>query len=348
MLTPGINSLGVHSDVSVNKGLRLLVDYFHVTGKFSPEAIAGSLVRGAVNAEQKKYLIEIPGFRSKKSFLLDNISNTITKGTAVQGVKYSLTALSNNGYSAISLQDSILYYGIGKGWALAVAYPNNTYKIIANDEQSGLNELQNLPINSIVAFITTDVNSVTASLRQSLNNNGLNVSQSVNSYVGIIQKGNGQSLKEKIGGNSSVHGFLPADGFDGFQARFILSHPQVMYASDTKTMEEVKVYPVSTNNLFADIQQSESVIITHPLFLDQAKRLAKFRTQQGHNINVISVEDIYNQFGYGKKSPHVIKSFLQYAYNSWKKLPLSKVLFFGNASWDPLKLLPSSKLIKIS
>lgn len=345
LLTPGINSLGVHSDVSVNKGLRLLVDYFHVKGKFAPEAIAGSLVRGVVNTEQKKYLIEIPGFRDRKSFLLDNVSNTITRGTAVQGVKYSLTALNNNGYGAISLQDSMLYYGLEKGWTLAVAYPNNTYKIITNDEQKGLDELQNLPVNSIIAFIAANTNTITTTLRQSLNNNGLTVSQNTASYVGIIQKGNGQSLKENVGENSTLHGFLSAAGYNGFKTQFILSQPQIMYAADVTSMEQVKIYPVSTDNLFADTQQSETVIITHPLFFDQAKRLAAFRKQQGHNINVVSVEDIYNQFGYGKKSPHVIKSFLHYAYASWKQSLLSKVLFFGNASWDPLKLLPSSTQI---
>jgi hypothetical protein len=49
---------------------------------------------------------------------------------------------------------------------------------------------------------------------------------------------------------------------------------------------------------------------------------------------VADVEDVYDEFSYGQKTPQAIKDFLQFAMTSWQKAPRF-VLFVGDASLDP-------------
>ena len=343
LLMPGVNVFGLQAGVSTFRGLRLLVDYFHCKAQFAPEAINGVFHKAVITAEQKKYKMEVPGFKDKKVLLYDNINRTITQGSGKKGLKYSLSSQNENGYSSVCLQDSALYYGIQNGWVIAFAYPNGTFSIIQNDQDKAIAELNNLPTNTVIAFVCTGTDMLSSQMSKVLRENGLSINTQNNiAYTGIIQKGNSSSLKEVSDRIAITNGFLVSDEFNTYKTEFVIPNPQVLYAADIRSMEQAKIYSVSSNNLFSESQKAEVLIITHPMFTVQAQRLADFRKQQGHDIRVVSVEDIYNQFGYGKKSQHVIKSFLQYAYNTWKSPSLTKVLFFGNASWDPLKLLPTS------
>lgn len=56
-------------------------------------------------------------------------------------------------------------------------------------------------------------------------------------------------------------------------------------------------------------------------------RLAGRRKQ----VLVTTVQDIYDEFGSGFKSPHAIREFLRYSYNNWKRKPLY-VLLLGDAA----------------
>ena len=49
---------------------------------------------------------------------------------------------------------------------------------------------------------------------------------------------------------------------------------------------------------------------------------------------LIDVEDLYDEFNYGRKSPQAIKDFLSQAQAAWSKKPRF-VLLAGNAYYDP-------------
>ncbi|MFL6212740.1 MAG: C25 family cysteine peptidase, partial [Blastocatellia bacterium] len=61
--------------------------------------------------------------------------------------------------------------------------------------------------------------------------------------------------------------------------------------------------------------------------------LAELRKQQGLAVALVDVEDVYDEFGYGNKTPQAIKAFLQYAATSWQHAPRF-VLIGGDASYD--------------
>lgn len=98
---------------------------------------------------------------------------------------------------------------------------------------------------------------------------------------------------------------------------------------------------VSGNNL-------DLLIITHPDFINAAKDLAKFRTEQDkYSTKVTSTSDIYNEFGGGQQDLVSIRNYIRAEYfKSNKKLKF--VLLMGTASYDMQgRVTPNSNFIPI-
>ena len=52
------------------------------------------------------------------------------------------------------------------------------------------------------------------------------------------------------------------------------------------------------------------VIISHSDFLETLGPLKKFRESQGLSVALIDVEDLYDEFSYGNKTPQALRDFL--------------------------------------
>ena len=88
--------------------------------------------------------------------------------------------------------------------------------------------------------------------------------------------------------------------------------------------------------------QADYIIITHEMFYDRLTPLANLRQNQGLNVVTVKVDDIYDEFNYGIKSPQAIKDFLSYAYYYWKPPSPTYVLLIGDASYDYKNYLENS------
>ncbi len=83
---------------------------------------------------------------------------------------------------------------------------------------------------------------------------------------------------------------------------------------------------------------ADYIIITHPLFLSQANRLANFRQTAlggGYRTKVVTTEEVYAEFSDGFFTPKAIQAFLKYAYNNWQPPRPKYVLLMGSGTWDP-------------
>jgi hypothetical protein len=78
---------------------------------------------------------------------------------------------------------------------------------------------------------------------------------------------------------------------------------------------------------------ADLLIISRGDLLDAFTPLAALRQAQGFSVALIDVEDLYDEFSYGQKTPQAIKSFLQYAATTWQRAP-RYVLLGGDASYD--------------
>ena len=76
------------------------------------------------------------------------------------------------------------------------------------------------------------------------------------------------------------------------------------------------------------------VIISHGDFVPDVLPLVERRASEGHTPAVIDVQDIYDEFSYGEKTPQALRDFLQWATTTWHQAPKFVVLV-GDATMDP-------------
>jgi len=94
------------------------------------------------------------------------------------------------------------------------------------------------------------------------------------------------------------------------------------------------VEKVSNQNLH-NVKNIEYLIIAHPDFLAQAKKLADYHRSKGMTVYVTTPDLIYNEFSSGSQDITAIRNFAKYLYdNSDPGKEIKYLLLFGDASYD--------------
>jgi len=88
------------------------------------------------------------------------------------------------------------------------------------------------------------------------------------------------------------------------------------------------------SDLRSNDHQADYIMITHRSLRAGAERLADFHRSRGLAVDVVDVQDIYDEFNYGIVRPQAIKDFLQHAFSDWRAPKPRFVLLVGDASWD--------------
>ncbi len=94
-------------------------------------------------------------------------------------------------------------------------------------------------------------------------------------------------------------------------------------------------------NLTGVSHDSRYLVIAPKMFHSSAKRLTGYRQGRGLSAEIIDIEDIYDQFNFGVKSPYAIRDFLRFTQQSpyWQgsQGPPLYVLLIGDGSSRPKK-----------
>jgi len=85
-------------------------------------------------------------------------------------------------------------------------------------------------------------------------------------------------------------------------------------------------------------QGADVIIIGHRDLLESVRPLKELREQQGLSVVLVDVEDLYDEFNFGAKSPWAVKIFLDRAYKYWNPQPRYLILV-GDTSYDPRNYL---------
>jgi len=86
----------------------------------------------------------------------------------------------------------------------------------------------------------------------------------------------------------------------------------------------------------------EFLIITHPNFIESANKLADFhRSTDGMSVEVVTSDQVYNEFSSGTKNATGIRNFVKMFYDRDDKLKY--VLLFGDGSFDNRSLRTETK-----
>jgi hypothetical protein len=88
---------------------------------------------------------------------------------------------------------------------------------------------------------------------------------------------------------------------------------------------------------------ADMAIVSNALFLNALAPLKKLRESQGLSVALIDVQDLYDEFSFGAKSPYAVRDFLENARSAWKQAP-KFLLLVGEASFDPRDYLANGDL----
>ncbi len=117
----------------------------------------------------------------------------------------------------------------------------------------------------------------------------------------------------------------------------------VYLAQADKRLEQVAGVTLNQpSNWRAVANAADFVIVTHRDFLNAANRLAAARRLNGMRVAVVDVEDAYDEFSFGVKTPSAVKSLLTHARVRWLGKP-AYALFMGDATCDPRNYLDAGE-----
>ena len=161
----------------------------------------------------------------------------------------------------------------------------------------------------------------------------------------------------KIGISKITNGLIKQVQVNGVTT-YRLSFQDEVFDTDVQYIavtDNAKLKPVSINaykswmsegnagNLLDENNAVEYLIITDNLLYTTCNRLKELKGAAGYKTEIVTVENIYDIFNYGIKSPIAIKEFIKYAAKNWNEVyPLQYVVFVGDASYD-YKSLRGSK-----
>ena len=93
-----------------------------------------------------------------------------------------------------------------------------------------------------------------------------------------------------------------------------------MYAvEDSGLLSPVSVTQNAPSTLSTSNHNANLVIISYKDFMTQANAWADYRRGQGTSVEVVNVDDIYDEFNYGVLSANSLEDFLNFARQNWQR-----------------------------
>ena len=111
-------------------------------------------------------------------------------------------------------------------------------------------------------------------------------------------------------------------------SRLLYAIPQGQFDSPASlSLNQPSTWNLSSNS-------GAFLVITHKNFIANLSPLLTQRQSQGLSTALVDIEDVYDEFSFGKHGPQAIKDFLSYAATHWATPP-RYIIFAGDASLDP-------------
>lgn len=247
-----------------------------------------------------------------------------------------------------------------RGWSTAHAdngMPDHQVNVLINGEPVGNAQWQGqdsttLELDNIPADLLVDgQNAIQLSVptRRFGENNNLLVDVSLLNWIalsypfdGILKQGQIELKPTKTRGVSlldvpSGSKLYARDG-KRYAIENDLKHIRVDDAPVTLVAGEQFMVPTVRRNepssLSSRENQADYLMITHSSLKEAVKPLADFHRKNGLKVDLIDVQDIYDEFNSGVVSAESLKAFISHAYHHWRKPTPRFVLLVGDASWD--------------
>jgi uncharacterized repeat protein (TIGR01451 family) len=109
---------------------------------------------------------------------------------------------------------------------------------------------------------------------------------------------------------------------------------KLLALSDTQFAAPVALAPHRPSSLHTMQSGAEVVILTAAQFTAQVQPLAALHQAEGKSAALINMDDVYDEFNFGERTPYAVRNFLRTATSAWKNKP-HYLLLAGDASVDP-------------
>lgn len=121
-------------------------------------------------------------------------------------------------------------------------------------------------------------------------------------------------------------------------------------ADQTLEVELIEAANLGEPKLRTTSIQADYVVITPARFEEEAQRMEVLREEQvpvdeQMSVEVVHIEDIYDEFSAGTQDPAAIKHFLHHVYFNWQLPRLRYVLLLGDTDYDYRNISGQSKMI---
>ena len=111
------------------------------------------------------------------------------------------------------------------------------------------------------------------------------------------------------------------------------SRHTLLAVTDDRVAASAGVWPNHPSQWHSAQAGADIAIVTYGPFTSALDPLIKAHQTQGKSSVVAHINDLYDEFNFGERSPFAIRQFLQTATKNWKKSP-SYLLLNGRASFD--------------
>lgn len=110
-------------------------------------------------------------------------------------------------------------------------------------------------------------------------------------------------------------------------ARYVVATPEGMLKVPRMELD-------SPSSLQSETNQADYIIIAHGSLRQAVEPLAQHRQSTGLSVLTTDVQDVYDEFAFGRAEPSAIKRFLRFAYEQYRRPAPRFVLLVGDASYD--------------
>lgn len=117
-----------------------------------------------------------------------------------------------------------------------------------------------------------------------------------------------------------------------YSVRLPANRSHLMYAVENSAISSVAtIGPIVPSTLVNAAHNGNLIIVTYKNWVTEANAWADYRRAQGLTVEVVNIDDIYDEFSYGSQSTTGMRNFFNHARTNWQT---QYILLLGDASYD--------------
>jgi hypothetical protein len=138
------------------------------------------------------------------------------------------------------------------------------------------------------------------------------------------------------------------------------THHTLLAVADDRIAAAAGVRANHPSRWHASQPGAEIAMVTHENFAGALAPIVRAHQAEGKSSALVPINDLYDEFNFGERSPYVIRQFLQFANRNWTTAPKflllngrasldpRNYLGFGHLDFVPTRMVPTSSLMTAS